>query len=215
MQGFCTLVVMAAIIFDMDGTIADSFDYVSQFLAEQARLGPLSDEQKQHLRGMSMGAMARMLGYHWWDAPLLFFKGRHRMRQAIKHLKAFTGMPEVIRKLHEEGHELFIVSTNSVQNVHNFLHDQKIHTYFLEIYGGVGVFSKAPALRELLRENNLEVDQAVYVGDERRDMEAAQSVGMRAVAVTWGFAHRGNLMALKPTAVADTPAQLMKILEEI
>jgi phosphoglycolate phosphatase len=206
---------MAAIIFDMDGTIADSFDYVSEFLAKQARLEPLTDEQKQRLRGMSMGAMARMLGYNWWDAPLLFYRGRRRMRQAIKHLEAFTGMPEVIRKLHAEGHELFILSTNSVPNIRNFLHKQKIHKYFLEIYGGVGVFGKAPALRELLKENSIEIDQAVYVGDERRDVEAAQAIGLRAVAVTWGFAHRGNLVALQPMAVVDTPAELMKILEEL
>src|SRR5258708_5172832 len=98
---------MAAIIFDMDGTIADSFDYVSGFLAEEAGLAPLSAEQKQALRGLSMAGMARRLGHHWWSAPRLFFKGRRRMPQAINHLKPFEGMPEVIRKLHQEGHELF------------------------------------------------------------------------------------------------------------
>jgi phosphoglycolate phosphatase len=206
---------MAAIIFDMDGTIADSFDYVSDFLARQAGKGVLDEDQKKELRGMSMAAMARKLGYHWWDAPMLIFKGRRRMRQSIKHLESFAGMPEIIRKLHAEGHELFIVSTNSLRNVHHFLHDQKIHKYFLEIYGGIGMFSKAPALRELIKEHNLELKDAVYVGDELRDVGAAHSIGLRAVAVTWGFAHRSNLDALQPLALADTPDQLMGILEEL
>ena len=206
---------MAAIIFDMDGTIADSFDYVADFMASEAGLGTLSAEQKKELRGLSMVGMARKLGYKWWQGPMLFFKGRRRMHQAIKNLKSFAGIPELIRKLHAEGHQLFVLSTNSLSNVRYFLHQQKIHKYFLEIYGGVGVFSKAPALRELLREQSLDINQAVYVGDEQRDVEAAKAIGMRAIAVTWGFADRNNLKALKPAALADTPAELMRILEEI
>jgi phosphoglycolate phosphatase len=206
---------MAAIIFDMDGTIADSFDYVADFMSHEAGLGPLTKEQKQQLRSLSMGGMAKRLGYHWWDAPRLFFKGRRRMRQAIKNLDAFDGMPELIRKLHAEGHELFVLSTNSLRNVHHFLHTEKIHKYFLEIYGGVGMFGKSTALRQLLEEQNIEVKHAVYVGDELRDVEAAKSIGLRAVAVSWGFADRNNLRAARPTAMADTPAQLLRILEEI
>ena len=185
---------MSAIIFDMDGTIADSFDYVSEFLVQQAKLPPLSEEEKRALRGLSMRDMAHKLGYHWWDAPVLFIKGRRRMRRSIqnKHLQPFAGMPEIIRKLHGEGHELFILSTNSLRNVHHFLDDQKIHKYFLEIYAGIGVFSKAPGLRQLLKDQRLVADDAIYVCDELRDIEAAQSVGVRTVAVTWGFAKRGK-----------------------
>jgi phosphoglycolate phosphatase len=208
---------MSAIIFDMDGTIADSFDYVSDFLVAQAKLAPLNDEQKRALRGLSMRDMAHKLGYHWWNAPKLFIRGRQRMKRSIqtKNLQSFSGMPEVIRKLHGEGHELFILSTNSLRNVHHFLDDQKIHKYFLEIYAGVGVFSKAPGLRQLLKEQRLRAEDAVYVCDELRDIEAAQSVGVRTVAVTWGFARRGKLVAMRPTALADTPAELMRILEEV
>jgi phosphoglycolate phosphatase len=206
---------MATIIFDMDGTIADSFDYVSDFMASEAGMAPLSDEHKHQLRNMSMVGMARKLGYKWWEGPMLYFKGRRRMHQAIKNLKSFEGIPELIRKLHNEGHELFVLSTNSVRNVHNFLHHQKLHKYFLQIYGGVGVFGKAAALRQLLNDQNIDVKNAVYVGDELRDVEAAKSIGLRAVAVSWGFANRQHLKDAKPTGLADTPAELMSILEEI
>lgn len=208
---------MSAIIFDMDGTIADSFDYVSDFLTQQAKRKPLNEEQKRDLRGLSMREMALKLGYHWWDAPRLFIRGRRRMRRSIqhKHLQPFAGMPEAIRKLHNEGHELFMLSTNSLQNVHHFLDDQKIRQYFLEIYAGVGVFGKAPGLRRLLKDQHLRAEEAIYVCDELRDVEAAQLVGVRTVAVTWGFARRGNLVAKQPTALADTPVELLRILEEV
>jgi phosphoglycolate phosphatase len=79
----------------------------------------------------------------------------------------------------------------------------------------VGVFGKAPGLRRLLKEQHLQAAEAVYVCDELRDIEAAQLVGVRTVAVTWGFARRGNLVAKRPTALADTPEELMRILEEV
>jgi phosphoglycolate phosphatase len=137
------------------------------------------------------------------------------MRKTIKQLKTFNGMPELIRKLHAEGHELFVLSNNTVRNVRMFLHRHKMYKHFLQIYGGVGVFGKGPALRQLLRDQKFEIEQAVYVGDELRDVEAANSIRMRAVAVSWGFADRQNLKDAKPFGLADTPDELMRILEEI
>lgn len=205
---------MAAIIFDFDGTIADSFDYVAAFLAGETRMSPLSNDQKQELRGLSMVAMARHLGHRWWRLPGLLFKGRREMARAMKQIHPFGGMAATIQKLHAEGHELFIVSSNSVHNVRAFLRQHQLHTYFLEIYGGVGMFSKAPTLRRLLREHQLERKDTFYVGDELRDIKAAQSIKLPVIAVTWGFARSSDLEAQRPAALADTPADLIRILEE-
>lgn len=124
-------------------------------------------------------------------------------------------MAEVIRKLHAEGHELFIVSSNSLHNVRHFLHKNELHTYFLEIYGGVGMFGKAPALRRLLKEQNIELADAIYIGDELRDIEAAQSINLRIIAVTWGFARHRDLENAEPSGLADTPADILRLLEEL
>lgn len=206
---------MAAIIFDFDGTIADGFDYVAGFLVAEAGLAPLPDAQMRELRGMSMAAIARTLGHPWWRLPFLFLKGRRRMGRAIKHIKPFDGMSDIIKKLHAEGHELFIVSSNTVVNVRHFLREHQLHTYFLEIYGGVGLFGKAPALRRLLRDHSLKPSDAIYVGDELRDVQAAQSVGMPVVAVTWGFARPADLEASRPAALVSHPPELMSALEEL
>jgi len=205
---------MAAIIFDFDGTIADSFDFVVDFLAAEAGREPLTAEEKQALRGRSMASIGRGLGLSWFHLFRLFFKGRRRMGSAVNRLQPFDGLPALLAKLHAEGHELFVLTSNTVPNVHKFLHHHKLHTYFLEVYGGIGLFGKASALRKLLREQQLETKNSVYVGDEVRDVQAAQSIGVRMVAVTWGFARPSDLEALRPTALAGTVDDLMKILED-
>jgi phosphoglycolate phosphatase len=206
---------MGAIIFDLDGTIADSFIYVSSFLAHEAGITQLSEAQSQSLRGLSMLAMARQLGHPWWRLGRLFLKGRIVMGESINSIEAFPGMADTIRKLHAEGHELFILSSNNLHNVHRFLNRHKLQTYFLEIYGGVGLFGKAPALRRLIKEHNLILEDCVYVGDELRDVEAAQSIGLRIIAVSWGFAKVADLTAAKPTRIAATPQDIVSILEEL
>jgi len=102
-----------------------------------------------------------------------------------------------------------------VSNVRSFLHEHALHTYFLEIYGGVGLFGKAPTLRRLLREQHLDPKDAVYIGDELRDVQAAQAVSLPVIAVTWGFARLSDLKAKRPTALANRPADLMGILDKL
>ena len=68
---------MAAIIFDFDGTIADSFDYVAGFLESHVRKQhALTEAEKQKLRGMTMRQMAHHLGSPTWKLPWLFVIGR-------------------------------------------------------------------------------------------------------------------------------------------
>ncbi len=206
---------MAAIIFDFDGTIADSFDFIVDFVADEAGRPPLSGAEKQELRGQSMAAIARNFGHPWWRLIGLFVRGRREMHKVIGRVKPFDDMPEVIRKLHAEGHELFIVTSNTVPNVHKFLHHYELHKYFLEVYGGAGLFGKARYLKKLLKEQNLEKDNALYIGDEARDIKAAHAAKIKIIAVAWGFARPADLEALEPTAMAAHPEDLIKILEEL
>ncbi len=206
---------MATIIFDFDGTIADSFDYVADFLASEAGQGHLDKAAKEKLRGLSVLGISQKLGFHWWEQPRLLIKGRRRMKLSMKQLRVFPGMSELIRKLHAEGHELFVLSSNTTRNVKYFLELQKIDNYFVGIYGGQGIINKAWALRYLLRRQSISKTTAVYVGDELRDVLGAKAAGMGSVAVTWGFASRKALAAAKPTAMADSSKELMRILEEI
>jgi phosphoglycolate phosphatase len=206
---------MASIVFDFDGTIADTRDYFINFLAREAKQLPLSQELTQELHGLSLVQLASTLGFHWWNLPGLYFKGRRHMERAIKDLQPFTGMPMVIKKLHAEGHELFIVSSNSVRNIRVFLKHQNMREYFMEIYGGVEVFGKGSTLRRLIKDNNLVKEQMLCIGDEQRDIQAAKSLGLRTVAVTWGLAREADLSALQPSAIAHEPAELLRVLEDI
>ncbi len=207
---------MAAIIFDFDGTIADSFDYVTSFLQGQVRRGkPLTAQERAALRGMTMQQMAEHMGSPKWRLPLLFLIGRRAMGRAIYDVPLFEGAGKVIEQLHAEGHVLTIVSSNNSRNIRKFLRQHHLYKYFTDIYGGAGFFGKRRAIRSVLHRNHLAAKDAIYIGDESRDVDAANADQVRVIAASWGFDQADTLAAHKPTAIANVPQDIIRILEEI
>lgn len=206
---------MAVIIFDFDGTIADTFDYAVEFLSKEAGAAPLTKDQKAALHGLSMAGIARRLGLPWRKLPGLFFKGRHRMSPAMKNIGPYDGMPDIIRGLRAKRHKLFILSTNTTRNIDKFLRRHGLEKQFIEVYGGVGMFGKAPALRRLLREQHIQTRQAIYIGDEVRDVMAAKSLGVRAIAVSWGFARAVDLKAAGVDGLAKRTSDIPGLIEKL
>lgn len=204
-----------AVILDFDGTIADSFDYVSDFLIEQAGDSKPKDFKKEQLRHLSMLAMARRLGFSNLRLPLLYFRGRRRMHQSIKNLQAYPGMTDFLQEIHKSNHQIFVLSSNNRRNINAFLRHNNLRGLFTRIYGGVGLFGKAPALRRLLIAYKINKKDAVYIGDELRDVEAAQYLKLPIIAVTWGFAKPDDLINQKPTFLANQPQDLIKIIKKI
>ncbi len=74
------------------------------------------------------------------------------------------------------------------------------------------LFGKGRALRRIMRAERIRPAQVVYIGDEVRDMEAARSVGVTAVAATWGFQSEDVLRASGPAHVAASPGEVAALL---
>lgn len=203
------------IIFDFDGTIADSFPFVFEFLRTQAKVADMGPEWQKQYHYLSMAVMARRLGINWWRLPMLFFRGRQHMSDDLHSILPFAGMPELITSLDKAGHRLLILSSNRPPTIAAFLKRYELDKCFLEIYGQIGLFGKAPVLRRIMKKHNLVLEDCIYIGDELRDVEAAESVRMRVIAVKWGFANPDHLADLKPYALVNTPHELTELLQKV
>jgi phosphoglycolate phosphatase len=149
-----------------------------------------------------------------WQLPLLLVRGRYMMRHRIGDIKLFGGMAKTLEELHAEGHNLFIVSSNSSRNVVEFLKEHHLNDSFVDIEGGVSLFDKEKALSKLLKKNSLKSRETWYIGDEVRDIDAATAIELRSIAVTWGFTDKENLAERQPTALAEKPTDIMTILND-
>lgn len=205
---------MANIIFDFDGTIADSLEAITEVFFEiMHRQDNLTEDQTAKLRGMSLIEIAEELKVPLWRMPFLVFKGRRAISKHMTEIKIFPDIAEVIKTIHSDGHRLFIMSSNSPSNVRFFLKRHEIYYLFEGVYGNVGLFNKAKGLKSLTERKRLKRDECFYVGDEVRDVEASNYTNVRCIAVEWGFSSIDLLKEAKPYATASKPADIYKVIK--
>lgn len=200
-------------IFDFDGTIADSFGLAVSIYEQLLRAGePMPKAEIQRLRGMSMLHLALELRIRPWRVPFLLARGRGIMRRQIDDVQVFAGMPELISQLHQDGHKLYIMSSNSVQNIRPLLARYDMRKNFIKLYGSAGLFGKANLLKRLLQRQRLDAAETYYVGDEIRDIEASRRAGIKIISVTWGYNSEKILRDHKPDFIARKPADILSLL---
>jgi phosphoglycolate phosphatase len=203
------------VIFDFDGTLADTFvTSIRIFEKLTKRAEPFSETEILRLRGFTAFHVARELRIRPWRLPWLLVRGRALMRRQIDDIVVFEGVPELLQQLQQSGARIFIMSSNSPGNIRKLLRSHGLDEYFERVYGNVGLFGKAKMLRRVITRNNIDAAQTFYIGDEGRDIEAAKRVGVRSVAVAWGFNSAELLEKHHPYALARTPQGLASILLE-
>lgn len=200
-------------IFDFDGTIVDSFGYVLGFLASEAGQSQPAGKQAEKYRGKSMMNMALELGIPRWRLPFLYFKGRRVMRAHMDNLQAFDGIVNVVKQLSDDGHHLYIISSNSGRNIRRFLIKNGLTQYFHAVWGGAGLFGKDNLIKQLRRRYKLGSD-IWYIGDETTDIRAAKVARVKIAAVTWGFASVEELVAREPDFLVKHPKELLQLARE-
>lgn len=199
------------VIFDFDGTLADSFPWFLQVVnsvADTYRFNPILPDQVETLRGYNARQLVRHLGVPWWKVPLI---GRH-MRQlaatGIGQIPLFDGVDQVVHALTEAGVTLALVTSNSYDNVRRVLGPANAAriTYY---ECGVSLFGKRARFQRILKQRGLFPHEALCVGDELRDLEAAANARIPFGAVSWGFTRPEALAAAHPTITFTRMEQII------
>ena len=200
-------------IFDFDGTLADSMPHVVPLynsIAERFGVPQVSAEDVARLRSMSPTQALDAFGIPLWKVPSIMTAVRQGLRSRMDRLEPFDGIRDALAALRRSGANCLLLTSNSRENVEAFLTRHGLDV-FARLSCGTSLFGKGPRLRRLLRESALRVENVAYVGDETRDVEAAKSVGMRSIAVTWGYAARESLLRAAPDLVVDHPRELERL----
>jgi phosphoglycolate phosphatase len=191
------------VVFDFDGTLADSFDWFVRALNELApryRCRPIAPGERDRLRELPARAVLRQLGVTWWKLPALAQALRRRMTDDLDGLRLFPGVESMLRELEEAGLVLGIASSNAERNVRRLLGAENLRRVrYLQC--GAAIHGNRARLRRILSAARVAPAAAIYIGDEIRDIEAARGLGMAAGVVLWGYNSASALRGHRPDRI--------------
>ncbi len=202
---------MTHVVFDFDGTLVDSKNAAIgtyNEIAEKHRYGKLTPDNLEALRKLSILERCTQLGVPPYKLPWLVMQVGRNYRKALHLVEFNSGIPELLKELRARGLKLIVLSTNTEENIRAFLQRHSAEAWVDGFYCGSGLFGKARLLRDLMKRSGLKREQLVYVGDEHRDVEACKEVGVKVIAVRWGFDAEARLVEAAPDALADSPADV-------
>jgi len=204
---------MSNIIVDFDGTIADSLPVVIKLFYEWSGSQPFSSTEIEAIRNMTLKQALKSLHVPLWRVPTLLVKARKDFGNYIGEVPVFDGMPAVLKQLQASGHKLYVMSSNSPQNIRKFLKLHSIDNYFIGIHGNMGLFGKASAMKAIMKRDKRPNEKWYAIGDETRDIDAAKKAGASSIAVNWGYNGSEILQQHKPDYLISSPAELLKLIK--
>lgn len=201
------------VIFDFDGTLADSFPFFLKNFGELARrhgFASIDPECADAFRSFTPRRMMAHVGMPAWKLPFVARDFVALMRDDIAAVQLFAGIPDLTHHLVSRGVKLAVVSSNSLENVRTVL-GPNIAGTISHYECGMSIFGKASRITKTLRNVSIPPDQAIYVGDQVTDLRASRRAGVAFGAVAWGYGSIESLVEHSPDVVFRTVTEIERL----
>ena len=206
------------VLFDFDGTLADTLALgaeIANRYYEQYRFRRLDKDLVERLRkGTALEAL-KTVGLTPLTVVPVMRLVRADMHRELERAPFFEGNRAVLDGARALGWRLGILTSNRRANVTAFLATHGLKSAFDFIHTERSVFGKWKAMKRMMKLEGLEPGRTVMVGDELRDLEAAEKSGLSFVGVPWGFNHPDRIESEKPGTVAADGSDLMRRLKAL
>ena len=205
--------MLKAVIFDFDGTLADTRHIVYETyhrLADKHGLKKLSFEEMKEMKALSIKERFKSSGVPMFKVPQLAREAQLIYGEFMDLAAPYPEIDELLQALKKQGLLLFIISSNSVNNIKGFLTAHNLEL-FDQVSSSSGIFGKHRAINRILEEHGLQKEEAVYVGDEVRDIIACKKAPVRIIAVSWGYDDLSLLEKSRPDFLVNHPSKIIQL----
>lgn len=209
------------ILFDLDGTLADTFPGILHSYQYAARkIGfPEPDEQ---IAGEVIGApLAEVFRTRFGLSEDLTKQALHHYRlyyaeNGIHEAILYQGMVDTLAKLKQEGYFLAVATLKKESFAKEMLKWLGVADYFDVILGmnDSDTATKADIVNKALTMLETKKEEAVLVGDSSYDAIGADLAGVDFIAVTYGFGYKSteDVKGSNVKAIITTPTELMEVI---
>ncbi|HEV2178819.1 MAG TPA: HAD-IA family hydrolase [Gemmatimonadaceae bacterium] len=211
-----------AILFDLDGTLADSVELI---------LGAFRHTFKTHLgsapadhvwiAGMGTPLSSQIRALVTNEALIEPMTATYRDWQNRHHdalLREFHGVRETLSLLHERGHEMALVTSKATEAAKRALRLIGIDGLLSHVVGLDSTTTHKPnpePVLHALAQLRSRPDDALFVGDSPHDIAAGNAAGVFTVAALWGPFPRQTLEAAHPGRLIADIRDLPPLIDDL
>jgi len=211
-----------AILFDLDGTLADSVELILGAFRHtfNTHLGSVPADQAW-IAGMGTPLASQIRALVADEALIEPMTATYRDWQNQHHdalLREFEGVRETLSILHDRGHEMALVTSKATEAAKRALRLIGIDALLSQVVGLDSTTSHKPnpepvlhALAQLRRDPR----DAIFVGDSPHDIAAGNGAGVFTVAALWGPFSRQTLEAAHPGRLIADIRDLPPLIEDL
>jgi HAD superfamily hydrolase (TIGR01509 family) len=204
------------VIFDFDGTLANSVDLIFNLYNEHATefgYDPVTWDEIPSLRRMSYAKAMKTKKVKARRLPKILLTLSKEMHSRMDDVMPYKGVVDVLHQLQKQGYSIGVLTSNQAPLVNTFF---KKHGFpsFDFVVSEKTIFGKDKALRRIIKRFGLDADQIIYVGDEPRDVTASRKAGVRVIGVSWGIAGLEGFEKVAPDTLVHTPAELLSAIKQ-
>lgn len=188
-QGGSKIEIMRHWVFDLDGTLVDSFAHYFDaldeiFLAHGTSFGP--ELRRAALTDSLVDFFERHLGRG--AVPEAFARLQIRSNDDARRIRPFVGLDNLIRQLQERGSRVAVWTNRDLESASLILEHSGLRALTEACVSGTCVVERKPKPEGLLRlidRFGCQPGEVTMVGDHEHDVTAAKAVGARAVRASW------------------------------
>jgi len=205
------------ILFNFNGTIVDTksvaIDAYNE-IAEKQGYKQIAKQDISSLRSLSIRERCKILQVPLYKMPLIGIAIKRRYQQYLPSLTPVVGLKECLEDLKECGFQLGFTTSNNRDMTQNFLLNNEMSMFDYTDYTTTP-FSKSKDIRHFIKVNHLQKEDVLYIGDELRDIKAAQKEGIPCIAASWGYDSEELLQSVGTLQVISNPSELSDLLLEM
>ena len=214
--------VFRNIIFDLDGTLIDSFPGILESLGHAvAQVNTSLDltELKTHIGPPLPEMLSKMwpgLAAKVMDEVLRKFRFDYNNRGCLFSV-AYPGIPEALEQFHSEGIILFVLTNKTEAPTRRILAHLGLEMHFTEILSPDSVTPplsiKSEGALLLAKKHALAASETLLVGDSQDDLRAAQAVGFKFMEAEYGYGHIDEIVTEKAWLSLKSSRDLFKVIQ--
>ena len=203
------------LVFDWDGTLVDSAQAIVEALQGACidlGMDPPSDERARHIIGLGLKDALRYAVPHVPEKDYRSLAERYRVHFLARDaaMVLFPGVIEGLEELQRAGYLLAIATGKSRRGLERALDQMDVRRFFAASRCADEGHSKPHPgmLQAVMAELAVAANATLMIGDTTHDLEMAFNAGVRGVGVAYGAHPKAQLLAARPVACLDSPADL-------